>query len=185
MDKAAWRHTLTANRRGLPDSVRATEAARLAGHVAALDIGDTVCGYLPMRTEPGDTAMLDALRHNGIRVLLPVIDVGSPLDWAPYLGPDHLRAAQFGVTEPVAPRLGSAALRTATAVLVPALAVDHDGVRLGKGGGFYDRSLPTVRPDCRLIAVVRDDEVVTELPSEDHDVRMTHALTPVAGLRAL
>lgn len=70
-------------------------------------------------------------------------------------------------------------------MLVPALAVDRSGVRLGRGGGFYDRSLPLCTPRARLVAVVRDDEVLDALPAEPHDVRMTHALTPVGGLITL
>jgi 5-formyltetrahydrofolate cyclo-ligase len=67
-------------------------------------------------------------------------------------------------------------------VLVPALAVDHAGVRLGRGAGFYDRTLPLTHPSARLVAVVRDDELVDEIPAEAHDVPMTHALTPRRGL---
>ena len=70
----------------------------------------------------------------------------------------------------------------ALVVLVPALAVDRRGVRLGRGAGFYDRSLTLARPDTPLIAVVRDDELLDRLPAEPHDVRMTHALTPQKGL---
>ena len=70
-------------------------------------------------------------------------------------------------------------------ILVPALAVDRTGVRLGRGAGFYDRSLPLADPAARLVAVVRDDELVDHLPAEPHDVRMTHALTPRDGLVAL
>jgi 5-formyltetrahydrofolate cyclo-ligase len=69
--------------------------------------------------------------------------------------------------------------------LVPALAVDRSGARLGRGAGFYDRTLPLADADAWLVAVVRDDEVVDHLPSEPHDVRMTHALTPQKGLVAL
>ena len=71
---------------------------------------------------------------------------------------------------------------TRSSVFVPALAVDRAGVRLGRGAGFYDRSLPLADPAARLVAVVRDDELVDELPAEPHDVRMTHALTPGRGL---
>jgi 5-formyltetrahydrofolate cyclo-ligase len=74
---------------------------------------------------------------------------------------------------------------TAQVVLVPALAVDRRGVRLGRGGGFYDRSLMLCGPGARLVAVVRDSEVLDEVPGEAHDVPMTHALTPGAGLLAL
>jgi len=70
-------------------------------------------------------------------------------------------------------------------VLVPGLAFDPQGRRLGRGGGFYDRSLPLCAPGTRLVAVVRDDEVLDALPAEPHDVRMTHALTPGSGLIAL
>jgi 5-formyltetrahydrofolate cyclo-ligase len=70
-------------------------------------------------------------------------------------------------------------------VLVPALAVDRRGNRLGRGAGFYDRSLIYAAPQARLVAVVRDEELVDELPADPHDVRMTHALTPSGGIVTL
>jgi 5-formyltetrahydrofolate cyclo-ligase len=70
----------------------------------------------------------------------------------------------------------------AAVVFVPALAVDRAGVRLGRGAGFYDRTLRSAGPSARLVAVVRDDELVDEIPAEPHDVPMTHALTPGRGL---
>ena len=70
-------------------------------------------------------------------------------------------------------------------VLVPALAVDRRGVRLGRGRGFYDRSLAVAEPAARLIAMVRDEELLDELPSEPHDVPMTHVITPSRGFLAL
>jgi 5-formyltetrahydrofolate cyclo-ligase len=70
-------------------------------------------------------------------------------------------------------------------ILVPALAVDRRGMRLGRGAGCYDRSLPLRDPNAQLIAVVRDAELVDELPSEPHDVPMTHALTPGRGVQPL
>jgi 5-formyltetrahydrofolate cyclo-ligase len=63
--------------------------------------------------------------------------------------------------------------------------VDRDGVRLGRGAGFYDRSLPLADPAAQLVAVVRDDELLDRIPADPHDVRMTHALTPQRGLIAL
>jgi 5-formyltetrahydrofolate cyclo-ligase len=74
---------------------------------------------------------------------------------------------------------------TAAVMLVPALAVDRRGRRLGRGGGFYDRTLPLCARGARLVAVVRDDEVLDEVPDEPHDVPMTHVLTPGEGLVAL
>ena len=100
-----------------------------------------------------------------------------PLQWGEYR-PGGLVAARFGLREPAQPWLPADAIAAATVVLVPALAVDRAGVRLGRGAGFYDRSLPLAAPTARLVAVVRDDELVDRLPAEPHDVRMTHALTP-------
>ena len=81
--------------------------------------------------------------------------------------------------------LGVVCALVGSLVIVPALAVDRRGVRLGRGRGFYDRSLDGRNPKTRLIAMVRDVEFVDELPADPHDVPMTHALTPRRGLVAL
>jgi len=67
-------------------------------------------------------------------------------------------------------------------VLVPALAVDKNGVRLGRGAGHYDRSLADTASGTHLVAVVRDQEIFEALPAERHDIRMTAVLTPNRGL---
>jgi 5-formyltetrahydrofolate cyclo-ligase len=63
--------------------------------------------------------------------------------------------------------------------------LDRLGTRLGRGAGFYDRSLLLRRAQIPLVAVVRDDELLEMLPAEPHDVPMTHALTPEKGLAVL
>jgi 5-formyltetrahydrofolate cyclo-ligase len=184
--KAALRERLLAARRSVADDIRAAEAQALAGHVAELVAGgDTVCAYVPVGAEPGSLEMLDVLLRKAARVLLPVArtdadDTPLPLRWGDYR-PGHLVSARFGLLEPTEPWLPATALAEAGLVLVPALAVDRTGVRLGRGRGFYDRSLINRAPRARLAAVVRDAEVVDELPQEPHDVRMTHALTPGLG----
>lgn len=109
----------------------------------------------------------------------------EPLDWAEYTGERDLRPAKYGLREPAGPRLGSDAVGKAGLILIPALAVDRRGVRLGRGAGHYDRTLGAARPDALLVAVVRDDELVESLPEEPHDLRMGWALTPRGGLRWL
>jgi 5-formyltetrahydrofolate cyclo-ligase len=61
---------------------------------------------------------------------------------------------------------------------VPALAVSRSGVRLGRGGGSYDRALARVPPGMPIIAMIYDDELVDELPHDDWDVPVTGAVTP-------
>lgn len=189
--KAERRSQLLADRRAVPADVRRAEAALLSDHLTRVITGaETVAAYVPIGAEPGSPELLDLLAQRCRTVLLPVARTGPdgehlPLQWGRYI-PGRLRAAaQFGLREPAEPWLPASALAQADVVLVPALAVDRRGVRLGRGGGFYDRSLVLCRPGTRLVAVVRDSEVVDELPGEPHDVRMTHALTPAGGLIAL
>lgn len=143
-----------------------------------------MCGYVPVGSEPGSADMLDALVDAGARILLPVARASRPMRWGEYAA-GRLVAAPFGLREPAPPWQEPEAIRTATLVLVPALAVDRSGVRLGRGAGFYDRALPLADPAARLMAVVRDDELVDTLPAEPHDVPMTHALTPGRGMVAV
>lgn len=188
--KTQLRTALLAARRAVPDAVRAAEARALCDRLPGVMGPDEVaCAYVPVGVEPGTLTMVDRLRELCARVLLPVIRTGADgqppaLLWGDYV-PGALVSGRFGLLEPAEPLLDSDAVSLASVVLVPALAVDRRGTRLGRGGGYYDRSLPLCRPDARLIAVVRDDELVEELPSEAHDVRMTHALTPQQGVVAL
>jgi 5-formyltetrahydrofolate cyclo-ligase len=179
----SWRRRLEAARAALSQEERAAEAAALTRAVGELD-ADTVCGYVPFGVEPGSPEMLDVLRDRGRTVLLPVIPTErGPLDWAEYTGPSSLAGGVFPqVLEPTGPRLGPNAIAEAEVVLVPALAVDRRGARLGKGAGYYDRSLPLASPGARFVAVVRDPEFVDRLPAEPHDVRMHAVLTPGRGV---
>ncbi|QLL10441.1 5-formyltetrahydrofolate cyclo-ligase [Mycobacterium vicinigordonae] len=185
--KAAWRERLAAGRRGVADDVRAAEAAMLTYHVEqVVTSGITVCAYVPVGSEPGSTGMLDALLSRAGKVLLPVArtsptDTAQRLWWGEYRSGD-LVTARWGLREPPQPWLPPSALAEAALVLLPALAVDRRGVRLGRGRGFYDLSLPLRDPQASLVAVVRDTELVDSLPCEPHDVPMTHALTPALGL---
>ena len=194
--KPALRDRLLAARRAVPRAVREAEAQALARALAASlanapagavrpRVRSAACAYWPVGSEPGSPALLTVLLDLGWRVLLPVSTPTGPLNWAEYSGTESLRAGPVGVREPTGPMLGCAAVAEAVLVLVPALAVDRRGVRLGRGGGHYDRTLPLATPGTPLIAVVRDDEVLDSLPAEPHDVLVSAALTPGAGLLPL
>jgi len=190
MGKEDLRAQSLAARRGLSDATRRAEAEQLLGRLAeVVGAARVVAAYVPVGTEPGKPEMLDTLSQLCETVLLPVTVIGpegepEPLRWGRYQ-PGRLAVGRFGLREPAGPSLPAAALARAQVVLLPALAVDRRGGRLGRGGGFYDRSLPMCAPGTRLVAVVRDSEFVDELPCGPHDVPMTHALTPAGGLHAL
>ncbi|WP_395310143.1 5-formyltetrahydrofolate cyclo-ligase [Mycobacterium sp. AMU20-3851] len=188
LTKPALRKRILAARRAVPAAERAAETQSLQTQIIELtaDVG-TVCGYIPVGSEPGaapgdSVPLLEAL--TGVRVLVPIARTGLPMQWAEYRS-GALVVAPFGLREPPPPWLPPESIAEASVILVPALAVDHRGARLGRGAGFYDRALPLAAPSARLIAVVRDEELVDELPAEPHDVPMTHALTPGRGLVAL
>jgi 5-formyltetrahydrofolate cyclo-ligase len=73
----------------------------------------------------------------------------------------------------------------ADAVLVPALAVDSAGRRLGRGGGSYDRALARVGPLIPLIALIYNDELVEHVPTAPHDIPVRAAVTPQTGITLL
>jgi 5-formyltetrahydrofolate cyclo-ligase len=184
-DKATWRRTLSAARDAVSAEIHAAEASALTAAVSALDLPDVVCAYVPFGAEPGSTAMLDVLVAAGARVLLPITGGAEPLRWADYSGPAGLIRGRFGIAVPTTPVLPAETIADVGLILIPALAVDRHGARLGRGAGHYDRTLPHAHPSAPRVAVIRDVELVADLPAEPHDIRMTAALTPTAGLTPL
>ncbi|WP_435853948.1 5-formyltetrahydrofolate cyclo-ligase [Streptomyces sparsogenes] len=155
---------------------RALELPELAG-------AGTVAAYVSVGREPGTHDLREALRARGVQVLLPVLLEDNDLDWGRDEGPERLARAGRGLLEPEGPRLGPEAVTGADVVLLPGLAVDRRGVRLGRGGGSYDRVLARleragVRP--ALVVLLYDGEVLDEVPGEAHDRPVHAAVTPSA-----
>jgi 5-formyltetrahydrofolate cyclo-ligase len=186
--KDALRLRLTAARRALPAEVREARATAIAVAAVELTAGvpGPVCAYLPVGSEPGSAGLAEALHGAGHEVLLPIVAAAEgPLDWARFEGTDALVEARFGLREPAGPRLGVAAIGRAGLVLVPALAADRCGARLGRGGGYYDRTLHLAADGVPLVVVLNDDELLAEVPAEPHDRRVTMALLAEAGVTML
>lgn len=181
ISKDELRERLLAARAALDAATLRGSAAALRRHVlAALAGRSTVAAYVPVGTEPGSVALLDAVRAGGTTVLLPVVTRGAPLlDWAAYDG--ELAAGPWWLRQPVGPRLGPDAVAAAEVVLVPALAVDRAGNRLGRGAGHYDRALRNVPLRTPVVALLHDGELLDRVPTEPHDRRVTAAATPTAG----
>lgn len=180
------RRRVLAARAALSPFVLAQHNAELAEWMYRLPVdlepGDIVAAYVATRAEPGGTAMLDALLDRELRVLLPIVPEGEPtrLQWGEYFGEESLSQGRWGLMEPQGYRLDPDMLHEAKLILVPAVAADRTGRRLGRGAGYYDRTLAAV--SAPVVAVVHDDEFFdTGVPHDAHDVPMTWILTPGSG----
>jgi 5-formyltetrahydrofolate cyclo-ligase len=189
--KAAVRGEVLAARRALTAAQRADNAARvqaalrewIPGPLATGPGSPVVTAYVPMGIEPGGADLPDVLRRvlpPRFRLLLPVLRDDLDLEWAVYHG--TLAPARRGLREPGGPRLDVAAVADATLLVVPALAVDRRGVRLGRGGGSFDRALARAAPSARVVALLHDGELrEIDLPAETHDRRVDAVITPAEG----
>jgi 5-formyltetrahydrofolate cyclo-ligase len=134
--------------------------------------------YVPMRTELDPLPLLSALSMSGLTTALPVVaGKGRPLLFRRWCPGDSTVAAGFDTREPpsenpeVEPDL----------LLVPLLAFDRRGYRLGYGGGFYDRTLEQLRtrlPAVTALGVAFDAQEVDGVPHLDYDQRLDGVLTP-------
>ena len=169
--KRTLRARLLAGRKALSaDHLEASRAA-VRGHV--LDRMDessraghpwhTVCTYQPLATEPGSVALLEELAERGAAVLVPLLLPDRDLDWTRW---------------PHGAPLGVNAVAQATVVLVPALAVDRRGQRLGRGGGSYDRVLPRLGPEVPVAALLHRGEILDEVPADPWDRPVNAVVTP-------
>jgi 5-formyltetrahydrofolate cyclo-ligase len=191
-DKRMLRREFLAVRNRLTaDDVREAGAtlAERALELPELERARTVAAYVSVGSEPGTLALLDALLARGVRVLLPALLSDNDLDWGAYAGEGSLARVQHGgkmaLFEPVGERLGPDAVASADAVLLPGLAVDARGMRLGRGGGSYDRVLARLeRAGARpaLVVLLYDSEVVDSVPAEAHDLPV-HAVVTPSGVR--
>jgi len=116
-----------------------------------------VAAYQALPGEPDPGPALAILRARGVRILLPITLTDRDLEF---------READGTLV----------ALAEADVVVVPALAADRHGHRLGRGGGSYDRALPRCRGDALVIAAVHATELLDAVPAESHDIRVAAVL---------
>ncbi len=188
--KLALRHTMKARReaRSLAEREQAAVSIAAVGlELPRLRGAMCVSAYASLHQEPGTAPLRAGLRALGIRVLLPLIstDGRRELEWGLDAG-DRAGALEpagpLGLPQPQGEHFGPEELSAAQVVLVPALAVDTAGTRLGRGGGYYDTALLHARPDALIMALVHDDEVLdaasSPIPREAHDLGVHGVITP-------
>lgn len=158
-------------------------ASVVEGLLRRLSGAGPVAAYLELPGEVPTLPLLMQMASQGRQVLLPGVEDDRTLSWVLWDGmptPDR----RNGAPAPRGIELGVSALVQADVVLLPAVAVDRGGRRLGRGGGSYDRSIGDRATGAPAIAVVWDDEVLDDVPVEDHDLPVDLIATPTQLLDA-
>lgn len=165
--KIAARALIRAGRRARPPGQRAADGHAISKHLMALQTGmptGHLAAYTALPTEPPTDPSLLLLRSLGWALMLPVLLADNDLAW----DDGALHDVDF--------------ISCASLLVVPALAIDRRGRRLGQGGGSYDRALARRAKNSLVVALVYDDELVDEVPSEPHDLGVDAVITPQRGI---
>lgn len=184
-EKAALRASARDARAALGAEQCAADSAAIAERVLALpELADArvVLAYGATPEEVDVAGVAAALRARGVRVAYPRVDAPGELTLHAVADESELVAGAFGLREPAAdaPTVEAAEI---DAVLVPGVAFDERGGRLGYGGGFYDRLLVRLSAHCVRIGVAFEEQMVAAIPREEHDAGLDWVVTPGRAVR--
>jgi 5-formyltetrahydrofolate cyclo-ligase len=181
--KRRVREEVLALRAALPEQQRATAEAVIVARLLALpslQAAHTLLLTLPFRGEWDTRPLVQAASAAGKRVVLPRVDLALRMlalhvitDLARDVAPGY-----GGIDEPHA-HLPQVAPGEIDWVLVPGVAFDKSGRRLGYGGGFYDRLLPLLPSHAQRVAGAFDEQVVEQVPVAPHDVFIHQLVSPL------
>ncbi|HEY4170506.1 MAG TPA: 5-formyltetrahydrofolate cyclo-ligase [Reyranella sp.] len=178
-DKRILRGAMLAWRGGLSEEERRAAAMGLVEvwrYEQPIEPPAIVSGFWPMAEELDIRPLMIELINQGCQLALPVVVAKKqPLVFRAWRPGDPLEAGAFGTLQPTARR----AVVEPEVLIVPLLAVDEEGWRLGYGGGFYDRTLEALRIRKRVTAVGVgfNEQVVPEVPHDLNDQRLDWLLT--------
>ena len=174
MTKAKYRDIYRQKRDEIPPDVLADCSRRITDKILAHPIyikSSVIMAYVSIRSEVRTQDLITAMLTDSKRVCLPVMD-GSDLKIVEMTSINDLKPNKFGILEP--PN-NSARYVTPDLIIVPGIAFSVDGVRIGYGGGYYDRLLS--RLNCPSIGICPDICIARQLPHEPHDIRVSYLIT--------
>ncbi len=134
----------------------------------------TIMLFNALPDEPATLPLLDALCAEGRTILLPRVTSDTDMELRRYTGTKDLKRGAFGIMEPTGALFTD--YEKIEIVVVPGMAFDAAGHRLGRGKGYYDRFLSLV-PEAYKIGVCLPSHLVNHVPTDDHDVVMDTVIT--------
>jgi len=176
--KSILRKDALMRRDAIPAAERAQAAEAIAARAFPLAIvpGTIVSGFMPLKTEINPLPLMRSLAAQGARLALPAIDGrGKPLIMRAFAFGDELASGQWGIREPKA----DAAEVAPDILLVPLLAFDRTGHRIGYGAGYYDMTIARLRAIKPVVAVgiAFAAQEIGEVPVTPRDARLDLVLT--------
>lgn len=183
--KAALRADARERRRGMTLDARDTGAHGILTQLQSLvtELGARRIGcYLSTVDEPPTRAFIEWALGQDIEVLLPISRDDGLLDWAHFSAGDE-GVDRLGMPIPLGDVLGPVAIDTVDVLVIPASLVDREGMRMGWGRGYFDRTLGSMGHRPAVYAVVYDHEVVDSVPRETHDQPVDGVVTPSGIIR--
>jgi 5-formyltetrahydrofolate cyclo-ligase len=174
--KAALRDKARLQRAAIPADVRAEAGASVAAHFLAafaLDPDRIIAAYWPIRDELDCRPLIVHLMDHGQKVCLPVTEGDAPLVMRLWIDGEPLYPSGFGTLAPIE----TAPIVEPDIVLVPLLAFDRTGTRLGYGKGHYDRTIARMASPPLLVGLAFAGQEVAQLPRADHDVPLAAIVT--------
>ncbi|MGA1812584.1 5-formyltetrahydrofolate cyclo-ligase [Frondihabitans sp. 4ASC-45] len=184
--KRALRKELRSRRRMMTDTEADSSTEALTEHLIGLatELGITsMSAYLSASFEPNTRPFLNWAHNRGIRVLYPITREDGLLDWAVSTDFESETEGLFGLPEPIGEVLSPMAINDVDLIIVPAAQIDHTGMRMGWGKGYFDKTLGSMEKRPPVYAVVFDSEYVESVPSERHDQPVDGVVTPSGIVR--
>jgi 5-formyltetrahydrofolate cyclo-ligase len=185
--KRVVRDRVLAAREAVPQEERARLGAEVVRRFLVLPevaAAGTVLAFWSFGSEVPTAPLIEGLHRRGVSVALPRIVAGD-IEARTYRPGDQMTATSFGAFEPAEGAVVEPAVFDAIAV--PAVAFDHEGRRVGYGGGFYDRFLPRTRVDTCRIGLAFEVQLLPEgeaLPAGSFDERVDLVVTEASTVRS-
>lgn len=174
-EKQKVRELLAQKRRIMPVEERTIQSTKILEQIESLPVfqsAKTILLYYPVQNEVDVLPLVKRYKHE--KTILFPVSHRRGMTVHPYAGNAMMHRGKFGIPEPTTPAYEG----TIDLMIVPAVAFDKKGRRLGRGGGYYDRFIKKIKNHTFTLGVAYDFQMIDEVPSARHDQRVQGVVTP-------